>query len=57
LIAFVCVYFAVFGIGTWYILKLIGKGVESGEPELGNAPIRTAGITPGPAQPGGGQVS
>ncbi|MEO8373739.1 MAG: cytochrome ubiquinol oxidase subunit I [Sphingomonas bacterium] len=56
LIAFVCVYFAVFGIGTWYILKLIGKGVEPGEPELGNAPIRTAGITPGPVQPVGGQV-
>jgi len=56
LIAFVCVYFAVFGIGTWYILKLIGKGVESGEPELGNAPIRTAGIAAGPVQPGGGQV-
>ena len=57
LIAFVCVYFAVFGIGTWYILKLISKGVEAGEPELGDAPIRTAGITPGPAQSGGGQPS
>ncbi|GAA0309655.1 cytochrome ubiquinol oxidase subunit I [Sphingomonas oligophenolica] len=57
LIAFVGVYFAVFGIGTWYILKLIAKGVEPGEPELGHAPIRTAGITPGPAQPSGGQMS
>ncbi|MDH7974513.1 cytochrome ubiquinol oxidase subunit I [Sphingomonas sp. AR_OL41] len=46
LIAFVCVYFAVFGFGTWYILKLINKGVESGEPALDDAPIRTAGITP-----------
>ena len=51
LIAFVVVYFAVFGFGTWYILKLMAKGVEGheGEPE-DRAPIRTAGITPGPAQ-------
>lgn len=54
LIAFVLVYFAVFGVGIWYILKLIDKGVERGESELGNAPIRTAGIVPGPAQRGGG---
>lgn len=46
LIAFVCVYFAVFGMGTWYIVKLIAKGVEPGESELDDAPIRTAGITP-----------
>jgi cytochrome d ubiquinol oxidase subunit I len=57
LLAFVCVYFAVFGIGTWYILKLIGKGVEPGEPELGTAPTRTAGITPGPVQHGGGPLA
>lgn len=50
LIAFVLVYFAVFGIGVWYILKLIEKGVEAGEPDLGTAPIRTAGIAPAPAQ-------
>jgi cytochrome d ubiquinol oxidase subunit I len=47
LIAFVCVYFAVFGFGVWYILKLINKGVEVGEPELDDAPMRAAGITPG----------
>ncbi|MEG3146582.1 cytochrome ubiquinol oxidase subunit I [Sphingomonas sp. RT2P30] len=46
LIAFVCVYFAVFGFGTWYILKLINKGVETGESALDDSPIRTAGITP-----------
>ncbi len=49
LIAFVLVYFAVFGVGTWYILRLIGKGVETGETEISDAPIRTAGTTPSPA--------
>jgi cytochrome d ubiquinol oxidase subunit I len=53
LIAFVIVYFAVFGFGSWYILKLMAKGVEPHEDEPENrAPIRTAGITPGPAQQG-----
>jgi cytochrome bd ubiquinol oxidase subunit I len=51
LIAFVLVYFAVFGFGSWYILKLMAKGVEPHEEEPEDrAPIRTAGITPGPAQ-------
>ena len=52
LVAFVLVYFAVFGVGVWYILKLMAKGPETGEPEpRRDAPIRTAGTTPGPAQP------
>jgi cytochrome bd ubiquinol oxidase subunit I len=46
LIAFVVVYFAVFGIGTWYILKLMGHAPHPHEPPLADAPIRTAGITP-----------
>jgi len=46
LAAFVIVYFAVFGIGVWYILKLMQKGPEAHEAELSDAPIRTAGITP-----------
>ena len=52
LIAFVIVYFAVFGIGTWYILKLMAKSPHAGEAgaEAEHAPIRSAGITPGPAQ-------
>ena len=52
LVAFVIVYFAVFGIGTWYILKLMAKPPSTGEAgaEAEPAPIRTAGITPGPAQ-------
>ena len=52
LTAFVLIYVAVFGIGVWYILKLMAKGPERGEPEIReDAPIRTAGIAPGPAQP------
>jgi cytochrome bd ubiquinol oxidase subunit I len=46
LIAFVIVYFAVFGIGTWYILKLMHHAPQPHEPGLADAPIRTAGITP-----------
>ncbi|MEI9852596.1 MAG: cytochrome ubiquinol oxidase subunit I [Sphingomonas sp.] len=51
LVAFVVVYFAVFGFGTWYILKLMAKGAQPHEPEIDrDAPIRTAGILPGTAQ-------
>ncbi|GAA0729271.1 cytochrome ubiquinol oxidase subunit I [Sphingomonas japonica] len=54
LIAFVIVYFAVFGFGTWYILKLMGKGVQQHEDDLADdGPIRSAGITPGPHQGAG----
>jgi len=52
LIAFVLVYFAVFGVGVWYILKLMGHALHPGEPgiEAGpDRPIRSAGITPAPA--------
>jgi cytochrome bd ubiquinol oxidase subunit I len=51
LVAFVVVYFIVFGFGTWYILRLMAKGVQVQEPPLAedDGPIRTAGITPGPA--------
>lgn len=53
LLAFVLVYFAVFGVGVWYILRLMAKSPHTGE--LGakrgdTGPIRTAGITPGPTQ-------
>jgi len=44
------IYFAVFGAGVWYILKLMGKSPASGEtgPKRGDrGPIRTAGIAPG----------
>ncbi len=52
LTAFVIVYFAVFGIGTWYILRLMAKPPLSGEAgvEAEPAPLRTTGIMPVPAQ-------
>jgi cytochrome d ubiquinol oxidase subunit I len=46
LVAFVIVYFAVFGAGTMYILKLMAKAPEEGEGEEPKTPIRTAGVTP-----------
>ena len=55
LIAFIVIYFFVFGAGTWYTLKLMGKpprGHESADP-VDHGPIRSAGITPAPAFEGG----
>jgi cytochrome bd ubiquinol oxidase subunit I len=52
LLTFIAVYFIVFGAGTRYILKLMGKAPHQGEtgPETGpDHPVRTAGITPAPA--------
>ncbi len=49
LLAFVVVYFTVFGVGTWYILRLMRKNPEPGEVGVRRGekgPIRTAGITP-----------
>jgi cytochrome d ubiquinol oxidase subunit I len=48
LIAFVVVYFTVFGMGIWYLLRLMKKPPEAHESPLGHAPIRSAGITPAP---------
>ncbi|MBB3861447.1 cytochrome d ubiquinol oxidase subunit I [Novosphingobium hassiacum] len=56
LLAFVVIYFAVFGVGTWYILRLMSAAPEpheDGPEEDEQAPIRTAGITPA-HQPQGG---
>ncbi|MGB3379375.1 MAG: cytochrome ubiquinol oxidase subunit I [Allopontixanthobacter sediminis] len=53
LLAFVIVYFAVFGVGTWYILRLMSHHPHTGETGVkrgDTGPIRTAGITPGPTQ-------
>jgi cytochrome d ubiquinol oxidase subunit I len=47
LAAFVVVYFAVFGAGTFYILRLMGVTPEAGSP-IDRGPLRTAGITPKP---------
>jgi cytochrome d ubiquinol oxidase subunit I len=49
LLAFVLIYFAVFGIGIWYILKLMRSPPhphEAPPDEAIEAPIRSAGITP-----------
>jgi len=51
LIAFICVYFVVFGAGATYILRLMGHAPHADEPGLQNAPgapVRAAGITPAP---------
>ena len=50
LAAFVIVYFAVFGIGTWYILRLMHQPPKPHESVPAEAPIRTAGITPAAQQ-------
>ncbi|MAM60912.1 cytochrome ubiquinol oxidase subunit I [Maritimibacter sp. UBA3975] len=50
LIAFIVVYFAVFGAGTFYILRLMAKPPTPDEPRLkdvADGPTRAAGITPG----------
>jgi cytochrome d ubiquinol oxidase subunit I len=57
LIAFVVVYFIVFSIGTWYILKLMGHAPHPGETGIADAPIRTAGITPSPSMHRPGKAS
>lgn len=52
LVAFVLVYFAVFGVGVWYILKLMAHAPHAGEPGVESGPdrpIRSAGITPAPS--------
>ncbi len=53
LIAFVIVYFAVFGMGSWYLLKLMSTAPQPHEPDPPNAPAHAAGITPAPALQGG----
>ena len=53
LVAFVVVYFAVFGAGTYYILRLMGHAPYINEPDMNDVidgPIRTAGITPAPEE-------
>ncbi|MET0371063.1 MAG: cytochrome ubiquinol oxidase subunit I [Sphingobium sp.] len=55
LAAFVIVYFAVFGFGTWYILHLMHRPVAVGESDPAELPTRAAGITPAPALDGDAQ--
>jgi cytochrome d ubiquinol oxidase subunit I len=46
LIAFIVVYFAVFGAGTYYLLRMMNKRPATPKLGLRDGPIRTAGITP-----------
>jgi cytochrome d ubiquinol oxidase subunit I len=46
LVAFIVVYFAVFGAGIWYLLHLMRQVPRAGETAPPNAPVRTSGITP-----------
>ena len=49
LVAFVVVYFALFGAGTFYILRLMGTPPHPSEPGLSpHEPMRAQGIMPGP---------
>ena len=51
LTAFVVVYFFVFGAGAFYIFRLMARmPAEDEDDTLDKGPVRTAGITPGPAQ-------
>ncbi|MCO6383693.1 cytochrome ubiquinol oxidase subunit I [Oceanicola sp. 502str15] len=54
LVAFIVVYFAVFGAGTWYILRLMGHEPSPAEPRLkdvATGPTRAAGRSPVPDAP------
>jgi cytochrome bd ubiquinol oxidase subunit I len=55
LLAFITVYFIVFGAGVFYILRLMSQSPRRGEegPERGQ-PVRAAGITPAPQVSEGG---
>ena len=46
LLAFIVVYFFVFGAGTFYILRMMNAPTSKPDPLLKDGPIRTAGITP-----------
>ena len=48
LVAFIVVYFFVFGAGTYYILRMMNKPAATPNLGLNDGPIRTAGITPAP---------
>ncbi|QHQ34392.1 cytochrome ubiquinol oxidase subunit I [Algicella marina] len=47
LIAFIVVYFFIFGAGTFYILRLMNQPTVTKDRELDEGPVRAAGITPG----------
>lgn len=46
LVAFIIVYFIVFGAGTFYLFRLMRRPPQEGDTALDDAPARAAGITP-----------
>jgi len=46
LLAFILVYFFIFGAGTLYLLRMMNAPATKPDPELKDGPIRTAGTTP-----------
>jgi len=55
LLAFVVVYFTLFGAGVFYILRLLNKPARLADGELpGDEPIRAAGLMPAPAMEAAG---
>jgi cytochrome bd ubiquinol oxidase subunit I len=46
LLAFIVVYFFIFGAGTFYLLRMMNRRPASSDPGLTEGPTRTAGITP-----------
>jgi cytochrome d ubiquinol oxidase subunit I len=57
LVAFVVVYFAVFGMGSWYLLKLMARAPQPHEPEPAQVATHAAGITPASALGRGAEAS
>ena len=56
LVAFIIVYFIVFGAGVFYILRLMSHAPHRGEPgPQRDQPVRAAGITPAPQVAEGGR--
>ena len=58
LIAFIVIYFTLFGAGTFYILRLMVKPPHADEEELPpDEPIRASGIAPAPAMEAEGSLT
>jgi cytochrome d ubiquinol oxidase subunit I len=50
LLAFIAVYFFVFGAGIFYLLRLMARPPQPHDNDIGRGPLRAAGFTPGPMQ-------
>ena len=48
LLAFIIVYFFVFGAGTFYLLRMMNKKPGTIKMGMNEGPLRTAGVTPAP---------